>query len=338
MTSKTTDHILIVDDDREIRELLTTYLVKNGLRVAAVPTGRHMRAALEESGPFDLIILDLMLPGEDGLTLCRDLRSGKYKATPILMLTARNEEADRILGLEMGADDYLAKPSATGNCSRLRSVLRRTRMLPPNMRSTEAVSKLAFGEWQVDTIARHLIDANGVMVALSGAEYRLLRVFLDHPRKVLSRDQLLSLTQGREPSSSSGRSTCSSAGCAIACATMRANPAISRRCAARATSFHRPSRLETKTLRVLRVVDHHLPELMPPSTGSTMPVVKLASLRYRTASTISCLVAMRPAGCSVLRKPCMSLVYIGVSTIPAPRQSPGCCAAPVPAPAPALPG
>ena len=199
MTAKTTDHILIVDDDREIRELLTTYLVKNGLRVASVPTGRHMRAALEESGPFDLIILDLMLPGEDGLSLCRDLRSGKYKATPILMLTARNEEADRILGLEMGADDYLAKPFAARELlARVRAVLRRTRMLPPNMRSAEGASTLAFGEWRVDTIARHLIDESGVMVALSGAEYRLLQVFLEHPQKVLSRDQLLSLTQGRE--------------------------------------------------------------------------------------------------------------------------------------------
>ncbi|AGU51671.1 transcriptional regulator, OmpR family [Variovorax paradoxus B4] len=199
MTPKTSDHILIVDDDREIRELLTTYLVKNGLRVVAVPTGRHMRAALEESGPFDLIILDLMLPGEDGLTLCRDLRTGKYKATPILMLTARSEEADRILGLEMGADDYLAKPfSARELLARLRAVMRRTRMLPPNMGTVEASQKLGFGEWQVDTVARHLIDDGGVMVALSGAEYRLLRVFLDHPQKVLSRDQLLSLTQGRE--------------------------------------------------------------------------------------------------------------------------------------------
>ena len=197
--AKTSDHILIVDDDREIRELLSTYLVKNGLRVVTVPTGRHMRAALEESGPFDLIILDLMLPGEDGLTLCRDLRTGKYKATPILMLTARSEEADRILGLEMGADDYLAKPfSARELLARIRSVMRRTRMLPPNMRSTESASKLAFGDWQVDTTARNLIDDSGVMVALSGAEYRLLMVFLDHPQKVLSRDQLLSLTQGRE--------------------------------------------------------------------------------------------------------------------------------------------
>jgi two-component system OmpR family response regulator len=199
MTPKPNDHILIVDDDREIRELLTAYLVKNGLRVAAVPTGRHMRAALEESGPFDLIILDLMLPGEDGLTLCRDLRTGKYKAIPILMLTARSEEADRILGLEMGADDYLAKPfSARELLARIRSVMRRTRMLPPNMRQAESAQKLAFGEWQVDTTARHLLDASGTMVALSGAEYRLLRTFLDHPQKVLSRDQLLSLTQGRE--------------------------------------------------------------------------------------------------------------------------------------------
>lgn len=199
MQPKTSDHVLIVDDDREIRELLSTYLVKNGLRVVAVPTGRHMRTALETSGPFDLIILDLMLPGEDGLTLCRDLRAGKYKAIPILMLTARGDEADRILGLEMGADDYLAKPFAARELlARLRAVLRRTRMLPPNMRPTDSAQKLAFGEWLVDTAERHLVDASGLIVALSGAEYRLLNVFLEHPQRVLSRDQLLSLTQGRE--------------------------------------------------------------------------------------------------------------------------------------------
>lgn len=193
------DHVLIVDDDREIRDLLTTYLVKNGLRVEAVPTGRHMRAMLEEKGPFDLIILDLMLPGEDGLTLCRDLRAGKHKATPILMLTARADEADRILGLEMGADDYLPKPFAPRELlARLRAVLRRTRMLPPNMRLTEAATVLAFGNWRLDTSARHLVDEEDVIVPLSGAEYRLLRVFLDHPQKVLNRDQLLNLTQGRE--------------------------------------------------------------------------------------------------------------------------------------------
>ena len=199
MNPAPSDHILIVDDDRDIRELLTTYLVKNGLRATAVADGRHMHAALVDAGPFDLIILDLMLPGDDGLTLCRDLRAGRFKATPILMLTARDDEADRILGLEMGADDYLAKPFAARELlARIRAVLRRTRMLPPNMRAAEGARRLAFGDWQVDTTERHLVDAQGVQVALSGAEYRLLRVFLDHPRKVLSRDQLLGLTQGRD--------------------------------------------------------------------------------------------------------------------------------------------
>jgi two-component system OmpR family response regulator len=199
MLAPASDRILIVDDDREIRELLSTYLKKSGMHVVTVPTGRHMRVALEESGPFDLIILDLMMPGEDGLTLCRDLRAGKHKATPILMLTARGEEADRILGLEMGADDYLPKPfSSRELLARMRAVLRRARMLPPNMRSTEEARSLVFGEWRLDTIERHLLDTDDVVVPLSGAEYRLLRVFLDHPQKVLSRDQLLSLTQGRD--------------------------------------------------------------------------------------------------------------------------------------------
>ncbi len=198
-TTPTPDHVLIVDDDREIRELLTTYLTRNGLRVTAVPTGRHMRIAMETGGPFDLVILDLMLPGEDGLSLCRDLRAGKHKATPVIMLTARGDEADRILGLEMGADDYLAKPFAARELlARIKSVLRRARMLPPNMRSSDESPRLAFGDWVLDTIERHLVDDQGTVVPLSGAEYRLLRVFLDHPQRVLSRDQLLGLTQGRE--------------------------------------------------------------------------------------------------------------------------------------------
>ncbi|MES2611197.1 MAG: response regulator, partial [Pseudomonadota bacterium] len=111
-TVASSDHILVVDDDREIRDLVSAYLQKNGFRVTTVPTGRHMRQTLETAGPFELIILDLMLPGEDGLTLCRDLRASKFKAVPIIMLTARGDEADRVLGLEMGADDYLAKPFA----------------------------------------------------------------------------------------------------------------------------------------------------------------------------------------------------------------------------------
>ncbi|HYE39399.1 MAG TPA: response regulator [Ramlibacter sp.] len=200
MSPRDGEHILIVDDDREIRQLLGAYLERNGMRVTSVPTGRHMRAALADSGPFDLVILDLMMPGDDGITLCRDLRAGRHKAIPIVMLTARGDEADRILGLEIGADDYLAKPfSARELLARIRSVLRRVRMLPPNMRLQESAARLAFGAWTVDTTARHLLDDTGVMVALSGAEYRLLRVFLDHPRKVLTRDQILNLTQGRDP-------------------------------------------------------------------------------------------------------------------------------------------
>ncbi len=192
------DHVLIVDDDREIRELVSTYLTKNGLRVTMAPDGRHMRQFLE-ANTVDLIVLDIMMPGDDGLVLCRELRASKHKATPILMLTARDDETDRIVGLEMGADDYLTKPFAARELlARIKAVLRRTRMLPPNLQITEAGQMLAFGDWQLDTTARHLIDREGTIVALSGAEYRLLRVFVDHPQRVLNRDQLLNLTQGRE--------------------------------------------------------------------------------------------------------------------------------------------
>ena len=186
------DHILIVDDDREIRELVGNYLKKNGLRTTVVADGRQMRSFLETT-PVDLIVLDIMMPGDDGLVLCRELRAGKHKATPVLMLTAR------IIGLEMGADDYLVKPFAARELlARINAVLRRTRMLPPNLVVTESGRLLAFGRWRLDTSARHLLDTDGTMVALSGAEYRLLRVFLDHPQRVLNRDQLLNLTQGRD--------------------------------------------------------------------------------------------------------------------------------------------
>ena len=196
---ETTDHVLIVDDDRGIRELLATYLEKNGMRVSLAANGRQMRAVLEQQGAPDLIVLDLMLPGEDGLVLCRELRAGKYRDVPVLMLTARNEEADRILGLEMGADDYLPKPFAVRELlARIRSVLRRTRMLPPGMEVSESSQMLAFGDWRLDTTARHLLDAEGTMVSLSGAKYRLLHVFLDNAQRVLTRDQLLNLTQGRQ--------------------------------------------------------------------------------------------------------------------------------------------
>jgi two-component system OmpR family response regulator len=185
------DHVLIVDDDREIRELVGNYLKKNGLRTTIVADGRQMRAFLE-SNVVDLIVLDIMMPGDDGLVLCRELRAGKHKATPVLMLTARNDETDRIIGLEMGADDYLTKPfSARELLARINAVLRRTRMLPPNLTISESSRLIGFGHWRLDTTARHLLDRDGTLVALSGAEYRLLRVFLDHPQRVLSREQLL---------------------------------------------------------------------------------------------------------------------------------------------------
>ncbi|WP_395064830.1 response regulator [Paraburkholderia silvatlantica] len=197
MTEKM-DHVLIVDDDRGIRELVGAYLEKNGMRVSLAANGREMRSVLEGGAP-DLIVLDLMMPGDDGLVLCRELRASKFRAVPVVMLTARSEETDRIVGLEMGADDYLPKPFAVRELfARIRSVLRRTRMLPPGMEVSESAQLLAFGDWRLDTTARHLLDAEGTIVALSGAEYRLLRVFLDHPQRVLTRDQLLSLTQGRQ--------------------------------------------------------------------------------------------------------------------------------------------
>ncbi len=191
----TNTHILVVDDDRDIRTLLAEYLDSNGLRTLTATNGSEMRRVLEESR-VDLIVLDLTLPGEDGLTLCRNLRA--TSSVPVIMLTARGEPLDRILGLEMGADDYLAKPFEPRELfARIRSVLRRTQALPPNMAQPD-VATMRFAGWTLDLTARHLVNKDGVVVALSGAEFRLLKVFLDHPNRVLNRDQLLELTQGRE--------------------------------------------------------------------------------------------------------------------------------------------
>jgi two-component system OmpR family response regulator len=190
------DHILIVDDDAEIRSLLSKYLQKNGLRITVVADGRAMWQALD-AARFDLIVLDLMLPGDDGLTLCRNLRA-KASDIPIIMLTARGEETDRIVGLEMGADDYLAKPfSARELLARIKAILRRARSLPQNLRPDES-RHLRFATWMLDTVQRQLVSASGVVTPLSGAEYRLLRIFLSHPNRVLTRDQLVDLTQGKE--------------------------------------------------------------------------------------------------------------------------------------------
>ncbi|WP_326939959.1 response regulator [Actimicrobium sp. GrIS 1.19] len=187
--------ILVVDDDREIRTLLAEYLDGNGFRTFTASNGIDMRKVLD-ANRIDLVVLDLTLPGEDGLTLCRNLRA--QSSLPVIMLTARGEPLDRILGLEMGADDYLAKPFEPRELfARIRSVLRRTNALPPNMATSEARAML-FGNWKLDLMARHLEAADGTVVALSGAEFRLLKVFLEHPNRVLNRDQLLEMTQGRE--------------------------------------------------------------------------------------------------------------------------------------------
>lgn len=187
-------HILVVDDNREIRDLLTRLLTKDGLRVSTAPDGRAMRKVLGESR-IDLIVLDLMLPGEDGLTLCRQLRA--ESAIPVIMLTAKGEEIDRVVGLEMGADDYVAKPfSSRELLARIKAVLRRAQSLPADARSSEGAN-FRFAGWTLDMAKRELVSADGVIVPLSTGEYDLLLAFIRHPQRVLSRDQLLDLARGR---------------------------------------------------------------------------------------------------------------------------------------------
>jgi two-component system OmpR family response regulator len=189
------DHILVVDDDTEIRTLLRDYLQKQGFRVTAVADSKGLRAALDVAHP-DLVILDVMLPGEDGLTLCRDLRA--QSNLPIIMLTARGDETDRIVGLELGADDYLAKPfSPRELLARIKSVLRRARSLPENLQ-TEESGRYRFSGWTLDGATRNLISPQGVVVVLSGTDFRLLKIFVDHPNRVLTRDQLIDLMLDRE--------------------------------------------------------------------------------------------------------------------------------------------
>ncbi len=191
----TPDHVLIVDDDAEIRSLLSQYLERNAYRVTTVADGKAMWAALDRSMP-DLIVLDVMLPGDDGFVLCRTLRA--RSSIPIIMLTARGEETERIVGLEMGADDYLAKPfNPRELLARIKSVLRRSRSLPDNLEPVEA-TRLCFAGWTLDLAARHLVSPEQVVVPLSGTEFKLLRVFVSHPNRVLTRDQLIDLMLSRD--------------------------------------------------------------------------------------------------------------------------------------------
>ncbi len=169
---------------------------KNGYRVTAAADGKEMRAAMDPARP-DLVILDLMLPGEDGLALCRDLRAGSNM--PMIMLTARGEETDRIVGLEMGADDYVPKPfNPRELLARIKSVLRRARSLPENLAAGDrpARSGSPAGRWTSPRAT--CVSPEGVVIALSGTEFRLLRIFLEHPHRVLTRDQLIDLMLSRD--------------------------------------------------------------------------------------------------------------------------------------------
>lgn len=196
MTEEQTMHrLLVVDDDVDIRTLLAEQLGRAGYQVGTASDGAQMRQVLEREH-VDLIVLDLNLPGEDGLTLCRDLRA--RSATPVIMLTARSEPIDRVLGLEMGADDYLPKPFEPRELlARIRNVLRRTEALPANLEPL-AVRRARIEGWTFDLEHRHLVDPAGRVVVLSGAEFRLLRVFAGRANKVLTREQLVVLSSGRQ--------------------------------------------------------------------------------------------------------------------------------------------
>lgn len=192
----TTPRILVVDDDPALRDLLSAYLSDTGFQVDVAGDGAEMRLAMEHATP-DAIVLDLMLPGEDGLSLTRELRGqpGGHAAIPILMLSARGEEIDRVVGLEMGADDYLAKPfSPRELLARLRSLLRRAQAAPA---APEEETGYRFGPYRLDTDARRLLRDNQD-VGLSSAEFDLLKVLVERPNRALSRDLLLDLLKGYE--------------------------------------------------------------------------------------------------------------------------------------------
>jgi two-component system OmpR family response regulator len=185
-------HLLVVDDDREIRDLLAKFLTKNGYRVTTARDGPEMAKALAE-WRIDLVVLDLMMPGEDGLTLCRKLRASS--TLPVLMLTAKGEEVDRIVGLEVGADDYLPKPfNPRELLARIRAVLRRA---GSGAAPRPAGAAYRFAGFALDPAARRLTGADGNEVTLTAGEYDLLLALVERAGRVLSRDQILDLTRGR---------------------------------------------------------------------------------------------------------------------------------------------
>ena len=188
-------HVLIVEDDEEIATLVAKYLGANEYRVTNAREGREMQRVLHGGGHVDLMVLDLNLPGEDGLSICRRLR-GQDSRIPIIILTARGEDIDRIIGLELGADDYLAKPfNPRELLARIRAVLRRLAS-EPGQRASKTHAYM-FSGWRLDTMSRELLSPEGARVALTGAEFDLLHALCEKAGRILSRDQLLDLTQGR---------------------------------------------------------------------------------------------------------------------------------------------
>jgi two-component system OmpR family response regulator len=193
---ETNPHILIVDDDRELRDLLSRFLTANGFRVTVARDAREMSKVLEEAA-IDLVVLDVMMPGKDGFTACRELRA--TNDVPLIMLTAVSDPTDRIVGLELGADDYLPKPfNSRELLARMRALLRRTATNPRRV-AVGTTETLQFAGWTLDIGRRCLLSPEGTMVTLSTGEFDLLLAFLEHPQRTLTRDQLLDLARGRSP-------------------------------------------------------------------------------------------------------------------------------------------
>lgn len=185
--------VLLVDDEANLREPLAEYLARQGFAVTAAASAAEARARLLNENP-DIALLDIMMPGEDGLSLCRHL--SETKKLPVIMLTAKGEAMDRIVGLEIGADDYVVKPFEPRELvARIRSVLRRSTKPAP---SPQEDALYEFEGWQLDPLKRRLIDPDGALVPISTAEFRLLVALVTHPRQVLDRDRLLDMVQGRE--------------------------------------------------------------------------------------------------------------------------------------------
>ena len=187
--------ILLVDDDQDIRDLLDIYLSRAGFQVRTVADGAGFRQALDEM-PSDLLILDVMLPDEDGFSLCRWVRQHPRMAQiPIIMLTASSDEADRVIGLELGADDYLGKPFSPRELqARIKALLRRVQF----SNASTANEIMAFEDWRLNTVTHRLFHTDGEEVILSGADFALLKLFLDHPQHILDRDTIGNATRGRD--------------------------------------------------------------------------------------------------------------------------------------------